>query len=251
MTGWRDVALDAPNDSPQALQAEIKALLDKRPMRPARLPEILSQANSFVDEFQHLLMAEGGHRPYTSTLIQVGVAVGTMVAMHWKYQHKRSRPPQRYPALYPVIPIPPHPSYPSGHSVQCHIIQHLIAAVFSDSAPLKELVNQTVGALADRISDNREVAGVHFNSDTVAGKILAEGVSPIIIKLPIMDDILKKAREEWADLLPGDPPNPPQPWPNLPVQVANEVLSREAAAATAAAAPTPSTAPASAPGPEG
>ena len=92
------------------------------------MSEILAQAYSFTDYWNRLLMADNGRRPYTATLVQIGIIVGQLVGIYWKDQFKRMRPAQAYPALLPVIPTPSHPSYPSNHSTQAHLVAACVGA---------------------------------------------------------------------------------------------------------------------------
>jgi hypothetical protein len=59
------------------------------------------------------------------------------------------------------------PSYPSGHTIQAHVV----AGLLSDLHP--EL-NEEITATADIISASRIDRGVHFPTDIVYGKLIAE-----------------------------------------------------------------------------
>ena len=112
--------------------------------------------------------------------------------MHWKRKFKAPRPAQLYPALIPVIPTPNHPAYPSGHSCQSYLIPYLLSLILTAGSEGAEEMfkaddNGTPNgekekchgiffpamAFAQRIAVNREVAGVHFASDSAAGRKLA------------------------------------------------------------------------------
>ena len=77
------------------------------------------------------------------------------------------RPSQVYPFVLPVIDPPDTPSYPSSHALQAHLISGLLKKGLAGGA------TETARALdhiAMRIATNREVAGVHYNMDTLAGE---------------------------------------------------------------------------------
>ena len=210
-SGWRNVIPDPPQDDEEQIRAQIKALLDKRSLRTTRLPEIIAQADLFVDIWYQTLMADAGRRPYTATLVQVGVAFGQMVGMFWKNWYKKARPAQYYPALMPVIPTPAHPSYPSNHSLQCHLILHCVLAGMPCNT--RTLMEPVLRTLADRIALNREIAGVHFSEDTDAGSKLAERLFHELEledegKFPELNQVKNNARAEWNDnLKPGVVPD--------------------------------------------
>lgn len=201
--GLRAVTLAAPNNDPAQMADEIFKLAQKFAHRELRLPEIIAQSDSFVDYWYQLLMADNGRRPNTATLVQVGVAVGGLVAMYQKDKHKRLRPAQVYPALTPVIPTPPHPSYPSGHSTQAHLIWHCVRAGMPDT--IGDAMDDVMQSLAGRIAENREIAGVHFESDTAAGKNLAQDIIAVLKgQVDTFKTLTNAALSEWQDLTPSN-----------------------------------------------
>jgi hypothetical protein len=210
------------------VSAQIKALLDKRALRPARLAEIISQADSFVDIWYQTLMADSGRRPYTATLDQAGIAIGQMVGMYWKFQYAKARPARYYPALLPCIQTPSHPSFVSNHSLQCHLIMHL--ALEGMSPEIGKAMSPVLRALADRIAQNREIAGVHFSEDTDAGSMLAERLNkellPQLGKESVFRAVTDGARSEWANLIPGGLPD--EPYQSAPIadQFATAVVNQ-------------------------
>jgi len=203
-------------------KAQVEAIDLKRagPGREERLAEIIAQADSFVDYWYRLLFAEIGRRPYTAQLIQVGVAVGEMAALHWKWHFKQARPSQMFPALLPLIPTPPHPSYPSGHATQAYLIHHCVTAAMPASVAAN--ISDLTWELAGEIAVNREIAGVHFPVDTEAGKQLAGKLIKVLAGDPVakatapedrradfdpapaFEALLGKAKDEWKDVTLGE-----------------------------------------------
>ena len=109
------------------------------------------------------------------------MAVGQMVGMYWKHHFQRARPVQLFPAVMPLILTPPHPSFPNNHSFQSHLIAYTVQAAFEE--PVAGAMHAQLMALADRIGNNRVVAGVHFPTDTDAGKFLARAMFPLLAEL--------------------------------------------------------------------
>ena len=145
-------------------------------------------------------------RPHTTTIMAVAMAVGHMVGMYWKDHYKIARPVQLFPALNPLITTPGHPTYPSNHSLQAHLIAHALGSVFSASAKLAMAVQ--LFAMAARIAENREIAGVHFPDDSDAGEELASDIFPLLDAVPSFVALQDLAKEEWLTL--GDPTEVPQ-----------------------------------------
>jgi membrane-associated phospholipid phosphatase len=99
------------------------------------------------------------------------------------------RPSQLLPALMPPISIPGHASFPSGHATQSALIslcvqQALPGANFTSTVPISNpapgsicaAMQPGLDALAARIARNREIAGLHYPSDTVGGQTLATNI---------------------------------------------------------------------------
>jgi membrane-associated phospholipid phosphatase len=91
----------------------------------------------------------------------------------------------------PLVPTPPFPEYPSGHSTQSAAAASVLTAVlgsvaFDDSSAL------TIGhdvrrfssfiAAADEAGMSRVYAGIHFPSGNVAGRALGECVGAKVIE---------------------------------------------------------------------
>lgn len=141
--------------------------------RNEALGEILSQSNEFISYFLNLLTANPGAYPQTTKVLTVASQIGTFVAMYFKGLYKRPRPSQLCPALLPPIVVPGHPSFPSGHSTQAHLMALCMGDVLKE-LPQQRKVMDDLWTLADRIARNREIAGLHYASDTAAGKALAK-----------------------------------------------------------------------------
>ena len=79
-----------------------------------------------------------------------------------KKQFARIRPDRLEPRLHPCLPMPAHPAYPSSHAAQGYLLGRVVGL----------LAPQAVGPLAElgvQIGHEREIAGVHYPSDGVAG----------------------------------------------------------------------------------
>jgi membrane-associated phospholipid phosphatase len=119
----------------------------------------------------------------------------------------RPRPSQICPALMPPIEVPGHASFPSGHATEAHLISLCLAEVMPHAVKTPYIGNTTdpdyanstaLTRLAQRIARNREVLGLHYPSDSKAGRALAEGTFKILKECPtVRDHIIPEARREW------------------------------------------------------
>ena len=140
--------------------------------RADTLAEILSQSNEFISYFLNMMTARPGAYPATTKVLSIAGLVGTFVAMYFKNLYGRPRPSQLCPALLPPIEIPGHASFPSGHSAQAHLMALCMNDVFN-GLPQQSTMVDDLWTLADCIARNREIAGLHYPSDTAAGVAFA------------------------------------------------------------------------------
>jgi subtilisin family serine protease len=195
------VALQAPPQDGDTIAAEVAALLKKQQQlnqnlneRDRRLAEIEWEANHLSRSYQTTLLI--GPDAYSNTwqLMNTMSDLALIPLMHFKKRFARARPTQVEPSIQPLIEVPGHPAYPSGHATQNFLIAHLLSEVIGDDA---ELIAR-VFAIARRVAENREYAGVHYASDTRAGEELAREIFPIMRQA--LAKPIKEAIEEWQEL---------------------------------------------------
>ena len=192
-TRWQSslTVAEPPTDEAD-IHSEIERLVQYASvLRPARMPEIVAHSQGSTLYFANAGGIYPNTRPAMWTLILLAYTVGQMVAMHFKYRFQRARPVQLYPALLPPISTPQHPSYPSSHAIQSHLAAGLLSLV--DPGLHGPLV-----ALAGRIAHGREVAGLHYPSDTEAGTQLAQDLLAIVKEVELVKSLLERASAEMA-----------------------------------------------------
>jgi hypothetical protein len=194
---------DPPKDT-AALRDELSYLWYlKNTQRDIREEAIAAQAGDFTTYFADLLACSPASRPATWSLVLIGLQVGGLVVTRLKKKHMRARPAQVWPAISPDIPTPPHPAYPSGHALQAYLIADCVSLV----APA---MKSALCHLAKQISDNREVAGVHWPSDAEGSRRIRVPVMEILKSLDSMKPILCAAQKEWpASVIVVEPPHEP------------------------------------------
>jgi hypothetical protein len=198
-------------------ERELKALVRlAEDERPDALGEILAQSDGFSSYFMAALGVSPRTHPNTCLLLQIGSLIGCYGSMHFKNLYQRRRPSQLAPGLMPPIPVPGHPSYPSGHSTQAHLMA-LCVGQGLPAGPIRNKLGEVIDELADRIARNREIAGLHFQSDSKAGanlalslfELLKSNALPVTVPQPIppaipastarrFQSIIDDARTEWA-----------------------------------------------------
>lgn len=170
----------------------------QRDERPGALGEILAQEEIFHDVFFDRLGLGGKSYPLTKALVDNVLDVSDWWTLRLKQQLDRARPVHLLPALAPPF-CPGHPSYPSGHGGQSHAVA-LALKLATPSAwhPLLEETSKRIGKL-------REIAGVHYRSDTRRGRELAEAlIADLLGQATGFDLDVANSRNELARLL-GSP----------------------------------------------
>lgn len=110
-----------------------------------------------------------------------------------KERFGRARPIQLAPYLKPVIETPGHASYPSGHAAQAYAAAEILALVDPPQ-------NERYYAVAQDVAKRREIAGVHFASDTQAGIDLARQVVEKLLQNAEFLDKLQAAEKTFTPI---------------------------------------------------
>jgi membrane-associated phospholipid phosphatase len=172
--------------------------------RADALAELVSEADEFISKFLHLLSATALTHPATARMLIVADALTALITMHYKYYFNRPRPTQVVPGFMSPIQHGGHASFPSGHSTQAHVFAALLTEVVPPSLGDRTTIGKTLGVLAHRIARNREIAGLHYPSDSKAGVILAQAITAKILLdptyLPKFKGLVDAAKKEWATL---------------------------------------------------
>lgn len=208
-TSWKSIAI-LPSFAPTgdwgsagaqpAITDEIDALvLDAENERPDALGEITAQSDGFIGYFLDLLTAGTGYPATVKVLVSASLVAG-YAAMYFKGLYQRPRPSMLCPALLPPLPMPGHASFPSGHSTQSHLMAQCMNDILTGRPQLPAMQTDLL-ALADRIARNRELAGLHYPSDSAAGKTLADGLHTALTALvstTYYQSAMAAAKAEWA-----------------------------------------------------
>lgn len=140
--------------------------------REERMPEILSQRDSFWPYYDAITGLPLERLPRTAELMDLVYRWATMQLMGLKHHHAVLRPERRSSLVLPAIETPGHGSLPSGHATIASLMAGLLMELLYDNQVKHRRVQQ-LDAQARRISFNRVVAGVHFPIDSHCGRQFA------------------------------------------------------------------------------
>lgn len=162
-------ALQRP--SARMLAAEFPSTDKAAGRRIDQLEELYTQAASASIFFATLAGISDESHPYTALFLNVATEVLGNFVHGIKHEFAVPRPWQGKSRLAPIVAMPSHASFPSGHAAYAYMTAELLSAL-SPSADRDVLLE-----LANYIADNRVVAGVHFPVDSVGGEVLGRGVA--------------------------------------------------------------------------
>jgi hypothetical protein len=109
-------------------------------------------------------------------MLTAAIHCALVACWHEKYHYLRPRPPQLDQAIdVSVIPLPDHPSYPSGHSTAAGAAYRLLRSFFPNE-------RERLKAMAEQAGLSRLKAGIHYRSDHEAGLDLGSAVARQLVE---------------------------------------------------------------------
>ena len=154
------------------LNAQLPMVFSAAEQRDDRLPEILSQAEGLWPFWTSVINLDGTLAPATVELVETLLNTTHLMVMRMKYELKAPRPVDLSSTIEPIIPTPGHGSFPSGHATVSFMFAGFMRRLLNLDATKPEIV--CLQRMAHRIAQNRVAAGVHFPTDSVAGRLLGE-----------------------------------------------------------------------------
>jgi len=189
----RIAILPPPANSSKETSIEIGVLINYKNLRtPAKIAEINNELDINTIEIGGRAMRDYfnfSKYPETALLFANTYTDLNIIIMKLKKKYDRVRPSVLNPEVEPIIPDLAHPAYPSGYSTQTYFMAYMLAEILPEKKD--ELL-----AEAERISRNREIAGVHYPSDTEAGKLLARQFLDILLTNKNIQESIVKSRSE-------------------------------------------------------
>ncbi len=209
-TDWRTAITLTPWD-PAKVDEEIGILIRyAEDERTDALGEIVAQNASYEDfmaYFTSLLRITRSSHPSMFQLLHVAGTVGILVSMYFKHdpgpgRGPRPRPSQLCPALLPPLTVPGHPAFPSGHAAQSMLMALIAGEVMAGRNGAQgggDVWKPLLQQLACRIARNREIAGLHYPSDTQAGFELARKTFNKLRNGELFGSLFDAAIAEWPE----------------------------------------------------
>ena len=185
LNGTAVVTSDRP--SIDTFRHQLKDVIADAELREDRASEILMQVNDTWSFWATILPLGADKTPATTRLMMIAHEFAIQVHMRFKHEFACARPEEYSPQVQPMIRTPGHGTYPMGHGCEAAMTAAILSAVTQPTtqpttqpAAWNGLVLQ-MQALANRIGDNRIVAGLHFQIDLEAGLALGKWLGDYFI----------------------------------------------------------------------
>lgn len=207
-------AVKPPANSSAQTRAELDYLLD---LQKDRTEQEHAWCVKLADIYHHPLFsnpADPRYRPNRDNLFFVGRDLGPwfrqdnlpkttellarvyrdamIYIVELKLRYARPRPHHLEPRIKADDKTIPHASFPSGHSFASYIN----AGVLSRLAPAKR---SDLLAKAHELAWSRELLGVHYPSDTAAGRVLAEDFVRFLFESADFVREFEAVQREWQE----------------------------------------------------
>lgn len=160
-----------------------------------RLAEITAQVVPPLAFWCATMPIHPDRMPRTLELIDLALLLASFAVQRFKHALAVARPHQIDAQVVPAILTPGHASLPSGHATEAYAVANLLVSLIgppkADDASFNTdsggkllstaALERRLFALAARIADNREVAGLHYPIDTQAGRLLGTVLSDYLV----------------------------------------------------------------------
>jgi len=184
---WNKISrLPTPPNNLQ--EAQFISKFQQKNFSPSLQMRIEEQSNFDFYYFGSKLFKD---KPNTIKLFELTQHEIIIATLGQKLKFDRVRPSFVDPTIRTLIKIPNHPSYPSEHAAQAHAFAILLSALDQDN-------KKKYMKLSDEIIEYREIAGLHFRSDTYIGKRYAKFIFRKMLQKPLFKAIFIDAAQEWG-----------------------------------------------------
>ena len=193
----RDIKFDVKPFSGNSTQETVEELLYLRELAKTKrdaetLQKIKDEAKlggpALAFDRSNLFLASGNKD--TEVLLNAASNDLRFFVLKKKKEFARVRPSTLDHELEVVVDNPPYSAYPSGHAAQGHMTGLLLAMIDEKHADAYKSLGYDIG-------HRREIAGIHFPSDSEAGRQLAEDVLKKLLEVPEFQEMLDKAKATY------------------------------------------------------
>ena len=182
-----------PANSSAETRGELDELLELQRARTAAQLKMITRHLEYDGVCAAVLAAS--HRklngaPKTTALLRHVQIDASLALFHAKKRFDRPRPHQLEPRLHPAIPVPAHPAYPSSHALQGYLVARTLSLLFPQDS-------ESFMAVGLQIGREREIAGLHYPSDSKVSRALGEELFSRLEQNEKFLAEVEAAKKEW------------------------------------------------------
>lgn len=193
MNQWEKILKVSPPPSEKAfIKKEIDYLLNLEKNRNINDIKKIKEEESFINNGKYGLKKKPlNSKKYKVLLRLLNLAYIELetVILHHKKKFDRARPSFYDQRLKPAIENPKHPSYPSAYAAKAYMMAEILTIV-NPKGKKKYL------KYARDIAFHRELAGIQYPSDTVAGRVLGVNFARVLINREDFKAFFKVIKDE-------------------------------------------------------
>jgi hypothetical protein len=174
------VRLVRPTKDIFASQADLVA--NYAELRESRASEIMAQTMpTQVPFWASILGMQPYRQPWTQALAGLALSMTVDVEMRLKHAFCCPRPGMLSPQIQPMVQVPGHGSWPSGHATETFMVATVLQAMLQDANRNGSKYQEQLQRFAARVAVNRTVAGLHFPVDSAAGRLLGTALGEFFV----------------------------------------------------------------------
>ena len=158
-----------PKNSSYQTKTELRDILKKRKELDEKHMKQIVAEREWKNTIKHFGVKVDEGKRLDNYIFQKVQPIHLTIKRHFD----RVRPSFLDKKIVPVIRIPAHASYPSGHSTEAWSLAFSLA----DKYPKRK---NKYYAIANNIATNRERAGLHYKSDSDYGRLLARKILDLV-----------------------------------------------------------------------
>ena len=169
------------------LEAQAERVLDAQKARKRRQAEILTQVTPPFAFFSTLVPLHPDRTPRTIEWLIQALGLATACVLRLKHSLACPRPYTVNASIQPMILVPAHGSFPSGHATESACVATALLMLLSADGKGKDEEGQptrhddALRTVAHRIANNRVVAGLHYPMDSLVGATLGETLARYLV----------------------------------------------------------------------
>jgi membrane-associated phospholipid phosphatase len=157
--------------SPDYWTEQLKDVLAARNLRGARNDELVLQQSDIISYLALPVRLGPVTHPWTMAYLaavhEAVVRLGAVIKGYFDFP----RPEDLSAYIMPSIQTPAHSAFPSGHAMESWALATVLAKLYPHDG-----VSTALDRLADRVTNNRVIAGVHFPVDGEVGQIIGRAL---------------------------------------------------------------------------